>query len=866
MQSCCCKGRQPQGIVAKKRISRPEAVGLLLKDRSVSRFLVAPDGYGKTHVAFEYACIIFAFKHVMWIRCSSPCFVRDLDADIITREVSAIDPETALVVFDELPVMDAKRVEALSEVIDALLAEGREVLVACSPSADAFGMCQKDRITVTSKDLLLDGSEVAALGLSEKAHANVPCIAWGPDGERCLLAGCAKESMPSDMRCAFFRMLVLGSGSLDAALSLFDEAHRDEIAAILAHYYTFLGVDLDERTFATIAASLELLKGSLMASLEGIWACTPLPSADALGMDIADALVVAGRPERAHEVVRSYLSVKASLKWLDKRGWGLMMGGHPGVVLDLMESLGKKGRPTPSLRTLWAWAAWLLGHKADALTQCSRVVSSAASQPSAVAGAFALMAHLGEGALSPDDSLAFAECLGSLESDLKGGLTVKGGGVDQLALGRVMLPLSVGGILDVDEWKSLVDDALGQPLEEGVAGTLTALLIGDAWVVDRLMAAGAQGGTSPLPEGERAAYADALSDLVARSAGAIEEGEVPHEGIFMALMLASHALQRWEKTGACAAPILPAGLQAKLSALRVRIERQSQERAKRQERAAQSGALYDSTHPDPYRKRRAAPVMADSSVPQLEVRMFGGLEVRIDGHPIDPKRLTRKRARTLAAALALNKGHELTRERLCRIIWPESDELSCVNSFYSVWASLKRALSHEGVCPYLVRSQVGCSLDARYLVTDMEEFEGMCTSLVFGGAQLGAWEDMYAKVTGSFADSLLPNEADNPYLSEIRERCRNRLVDGLLASSRRLLALDERTGALWFTREALRRDEAREDSYIALMEAQIAANQRGPALETYFKCRKFLSDGLGIDPSPRLVELYRSIIEYEETI
>ena len=48
------------------------------------------------------------------------------------------------------------------------------------------------------------------------------------------------------------------------------------------------------------------------------------------------------------------------------------------------------------------------------------------------------------------------------------------------------------------------------------------------------------------------------------------------------------------------------------------------------------------------------------------------------------------------------------------------------------------------------------------------------------------------------------------------------------------------------------------------MEAQISSNQRGGALETYFTCRRFLSEELGIDPSMKVMELYRSIIECEE--
>ena len=40
-------------------------------------------------------------------------------------------------------------------------------------------------------------------------------------------------------------------------------------------------------------------------------------------------------------------------------------------------------------------------------------------------------------------------------------------------------------------------------------------------------------------------------------------------------------------------------------------------------------------------------------------------------------------------------------------------------------------------------------------------------------------------------------------------------------------------------------------------------DRRTAALETYFACRRFLTDELGIDPSLETMRLYRSIIETE---
>lgn len=865
IESCRCNGRQPSGVVAKKRVSRPEAVGLLLKDRAVPRFLVAPDGYGKSHIAFEYASIIFAFKHVMWLRCGSPCFVRDLDADAIRHEINAVDPSTALVVFDDVPIMDQKRSDALSHLIDELLGDGREVIVACSPSADAYGMSQKDRVLLTSRDLLLDDAEVAALGLANRPHADVACIAWGGEDAQRILKGCSKEGMPSDLKCAMLRLLVLGSGSLRDALGLFDAARGDEICQIFMRYYTFLGVKVDEDAFCAIEVTLADIKASFQASLDEVHGCTPLGSADKLGLDMADRLMRSSKLARAFAVLRSYVSTGEALSWLERHGWEAILQAEPLLVMDLLKSSTKRKAADSCQSVLLAWAAWALGSSTETKAHCRKACTPPLADPWVRAASCSLMAHLCTEPMDADETLVFAESLALLEEEVKRGESTSAHGVDHLVLGKLMLPVSLGEAIDEESWEALGRDLRAKRDETDAQLMLASMILGAAWTLEADLSARASKDAAAslhLADGMGETLVSFLQEAMEGLAG--DEGA--SDALALPLSVAASAIEHWSAQMPELEMKVPPEHEARISQTRVRLEQQVQELRARAEETAQRQAKYDKTHPDPYRKRRRGPVLEVSSVPQLEVRMFGGLEVRIDGEAVDPHRFSRKRTRTLAAALALNKGHELSRVRICEIVWPETEPELCVNNFYSVWASLKRALTFEGSCPYLVRSQVGCSLDVRYLATDMEEFEAMCNSLVFGGAQTAAWEELYAKVTGPFADSLLPGEVDNPYISEIRERCKSRLVDGLLAVSNRLIALDERTGALWFTREALRWDDGREDVYIALMEAQITANQRGPALDTYFKCRKFLSEGLGIDPSPRLVELYRSIIEYEEAI
>ncbi|MEG0759297.1 MAG: bacterial transcriptional activator domain-containing protein, partial [Raoultibacter sp.] len=117
-----------------------------------------------------------------------------------------------------------------------------------------------------------------------------------------------------------------------------------------------------------------------------------------------------------------------------------------------------------------------------------------------------------------------------------------------------------------------------------------------------------------------------------------------------------------------------------------------------------------------------------------------------------------------------------------------------------------------------------------------------------------------------YRGDLLPSESKNDFINQARNEYRARLVDALVAASTRLFEHGELQASMWFAHAGVRRDSTREDAYTALMRAQIATGQRTAALDTYFRCKSFLSDELGIDPSPQAMTLYQTIIAAEPNL
>lgn len=276
---------------------------------------------------------------------------------------------------------------------------------------------------------------------------------------------------------------------------------------------------------------------------------------------------------------------------------------------------------------------------------------------------------------------------------------------------------------------------------------------------------------------------------------------------------------------------------------------------------------YELTHEDTFRRKpQPASKVAALRVgtPLLRLSLFGGIEAWIGNDQSDLRQIKRTNAKIVLAVLALNRGREIPKDKLAGIIWPETAPAAGRQNLYVVWSYLKKMLKVGPSCPYLISTQTGYKLDSRFVISDAQGFDELCKDLLFGRDDRDVWEELYEQVSGDFAEDLLPEVVGNAYIDSIRLRLRTQLVDGLVEASNRMEREGETRGAIWFAREALRRDSSREDAYIALMEAQIASSQRGAALDTYFECRRYLSEQLGIDPSRRVVELYRSVIETEE--
>lgn len=812
--SACC-GRRPKGLGLSGIHSRPRLIKKMMLDRTVARFVVAPQGFGKTALVCEYAESIFGFDNVFWINGQSPCFLRDLDDRIVVPSLSDASQRRSLVVFEDIPYLDDERSDAFSRDIDAILNKGWEVVVVATPATDSFAERQNDRTCISARDLLVDDMEASALGSALRgagAGERVPALVWGgQDGGAPLLDGMRSADMPAEIQLAIFVMEVLVEGSVEDVDS-FVHSLRKDTRRFIEQHYPYVGLDLVEERFCAHEFPIGAIGAAFRGVIDVTVASASSTSREALVCRLASTLARRGRRERACELVATLCSRRRRPSWIEAEQDGLLASGSVAPAQRLFESLGERPSGlTPALLLGASARLHLLGDDKRAVRFAMRALAHPdRSEEQACHAALAACV------CAPDDIAARVR---AALSDASVRTLGEGGAASLTAAAWSCMDDDPARALDIVEGAEA--SAIVQPVFlTGLARIVRTLNDGDGGsgrLLERACACASRCLDACRDAADADAYEAVLRDAV-REAGLAAEGDDPREAEARVLIAALADQRRDWRVEATAALRLPA------------------------------------------RGAQPAPVQAAGAA-KMRVRLFGGMQVSVGGQVIEPAAFRKQKAKALLAVLVLHRGKEIARQELLDIMWPDSSGERASNNLYSLWSALRRALEDKwGECPYVVRHQAGYMVDARYVESDVDEFEEICRTLFFDRPDPQAWMEVFARLQNDFSCDLLPSETGNAYIDRLRERYRVRLVDVLVTAADRLCDADEPQAALWFARAALDQCDEREDAYCALMRAQMLSDQRSQAMETFLACRRFMSEELGMDPSERVMRLHRELI------
>lgn len=246
------------------------------------------------------------------------------------------------------------------------------------------------------------------------------------------------------------------------------------------------------------------------------------------------------------------------------------------------------------------------------------------------------------------------------------------------------------------------------------------------------------------------------------------------------------------------------------------------------------------------------------TVPDVEFRVLGPLEVIVDGRALE---LKRRKQRSVLALLLLNAGEVVSTDRLVEEVWAGKPPKAAVGSLQNLISDLRKALGRD-----VVRTrQPGYVLDVDRERVDLHRFERLVAQAAEGG-DAERRSTLLHEALAMWRGSPLADLAYEPFadveiarLEELRTVAREELIQAELELGHhsQLVGELEMLVAEHPLRERLRGQ---------LMLALYRSGRQAEALEAYRQAREALVEELGIEPSSDLQRLEQSILRHDSEL
>ena len=189
---------------------------------------------------------------------------------------------------------------------------------------------------------------------------------------------------------------------------------------------------------------------------------------------------------------------------------------------------------------------------------------------------------------------------------------------------------------------------------------------------------------------------------------------------------------------------------------------------------------------------------------RLEVRVLGGLSVRLDGARLSECRWKRSQARTLLAMLALTPGHAISRGEAIERLWPESDFSRGKVSLYSVLSSLRMSLGqHDDASQFVVGEAGRIWLDGGLVRCDIDEFERMARAVASPASADDDTVSLCLRMEAMYGEgSHVPSRDASGMFRRRHEELARRYVNSMLSGSEAAMRMHDVRQAAWFAESA----------------------------------------------------------------
>ena len=247
---------------------------------------------------------------------------------------------------------------------------------------------------------------------------------------------------------------------------------------------------------------------------------------------------------------------------------------------------------------------------------------------------------------------------------------------------------------------------------------------------------------------------------------------------------------------------------------------------------------------------------------QLEFRVLGPLEALRDGAPVE---LPRPKQRALLAMLLLNAGQIVSTDRLIDAVWGREPPRTALPALQGLVADLRKALGEEAIvtrAPGYVLELGSGRLDLRPLRA-ARRGRGACPRR---REPRSVGRRCCARRSSSGAARRSPTSPTTTSPSRRSRGSRSCASRRSRSASRPTSRWGDTRRSSASSRRFVAENPLRERPRGQLMVALYRSGRQAEALEAYQEGRRVLVEELGIDPSPQLQRLERSILNHDPSL
>lgn len=249
-----------------------------------------------------------------------------------------------------------------------------------------------------------------------------------------------------------------------------------------------------------------------------------------------------------------------------------------------------------------------------------------------------------------------------------------------------------------------------------------------------------------------------------------------------------------------------------------------------------------------------------ASPSSLEIHLLGPFRVVVDGKELEDRRWSRRKPKLLVKLLALWPHHQLHREQLLELLWPELEMEAALNNLHKSIHAARRALepnlkSRADSQFILVHGQQVHLRAPGKLWIDVEAYQ-QAAALAFKSAEPRAYETALALYQGD----LLIEDPYEDWAATRRESLRGLRQDLLVRLARLYEAHGDLEQSIEKLKEVVLLEPSNEEAHRQLMRLYAQTGNRQQALSQYQQCCEDLRRELEAGPEPATIKLREQIV------